>query len=373
MRRALKSKLSKIKLGTEAGAKQGSQAKGLLHDDLRVCSELEHICAEFCRSIQHTMMLFVGFWEFLQRLDSEWFEGDADIGAQVWALRMGLNATATPAFQELLHNKAWVAELSTRLRDIQRTLHARDSAWVERQHYEQKVQSLRSSLSEQVQCGKEISAEQLELLQRNERKRTESQEVLDSVQQHLWSAAEIKADLKTAFQKTASTITQGWFINTGAAVCSALARSKAGRSRGDRGSGSGGATASPRRQNSQALPPHPPEAPPSEEENFDPSAPFSAEWRCDDGLMRELTLDEDQEEGLDDSSPACGSAPSAAQTSAQTWGQLESSAIAQWLSDEKLRGTLSAAGIPAEEGTSREELVRRLIHLHQSGQLGRLG
>mmetsp|Transcript_139009 Transcript_139009/g.443524 ORF Transcript_139009/g.443524 Transcript_139009/m.443524 type:complete len:206 (+) Transcript_139009:66-683(+) len=205
------------------------------------------------------------------------------------------------------------------------------------------------------------------------------------MQQHLWSAAEIKVDLKTAFQKTASTITQGWFINTGAAVCSALARSKAGRSRGDRGSGSGGATASPRRQNSQALPKYLPDAPPSapkaahtcdgaeEEEHFDPSAPFSAEWRCDDGLMRELTLDEDQAEGLDDSSPACGSAPAAAQTSAQTWGQLESSAIAQWLSDEELRGTLSAAGIPAEEGTSREELVRRLIHLHQSGQLGRLG
>mmetsp|Transcript_83548 Transcript_83548/g.258356 ORF Transcript_83548/g.258356 Transcript_83548/m.258356 type:complete len:485 (+) Transcript_83548:60-1514(+) len=299
---ALRSRFSKWKLKEEPGLKepQGSR-KQKLAQDLLVCSGLELFCRDFCQSIEHLLRLFAKFWELMQVLDAEWFEKEGEVlQTHVWALRMGLGSASPSVFRQLQRHVKVVKEFVDKLRDQEEVLQARDKAWVEKEHYQRKLNELRSELSRRDRSGQAITAEQMERLQRNEAKHARAQDLYDSIHTQAQAYRAAKCDLKAALCDVVRTVACGWFISVGAGVCRAVSEAESAQRGEQRG------RSAPTSSRQQALPGWPPEddftshctVEVEELEPFDPANPFKGSWRCE-------SVDIGEEEDSSDGGGGC--------------------------------------------------------------------
>mmetsp|Transcript_53762 Transcript_53762/g.114765 ORF Transcript_53762/g.114765 Transcript_53762/m.114765 type:complete len:609 (+) Transcript_53762:78-1904(+) len=230
----LRSRLARRKLASEPEAAEGGEAKRTVVDrELKLCSELEFLCAEFGKSVQHTMRLLVRFWRALQKFGAEAFEPEEAriVEENFMALRKGLDSTSLSVFHTLMQTKGFANKARKSLRELEPKLVARDRAWVQKEHYSNKVAEIRLKLSEQNLAGRPILEEQLRKLQMNEAKQSEAQDAYEVAKVETWAFGKTRKDLVAILILSLDTITRDWFICAGEQVSTALRNPKPPESR----------------------------------------------------------------------------------------------------------------------------------------------
>mmetsp|Transcript_61 Transcript_61/g.216 ORF Transcript_61/g.216 Transcript_61/m.216 type:complete len:590 (+) Transcript_61:172-1941(+) len=184
---------------------------------------------EFTRSLDEVIAIINRLLAVVRCIEPQWLtEGhEQEATAHIWALVMGVKATATPVGKELKRHLKTLEQVSTRAKAAQELLERKYHAQQERNHYLLKLQGLREENQEREQQGRGASAEQLQRLARNEEKLSRSQQRLDELEEDVQVSLDrhLEAGRRTitaALHGAAQVVACGWFVSTGAVVCRAL-------------------------------------------------------------------------------------------------------------------------------------------------------
>mmetsp|Transcript_24010 Transcript_24010/g.44149 ORF Transcript_24010/g.44149 Transcript_24010/m.44149 type:complete len:607 (+) Transcript_24010:99-1919(+) len=256
-----------------------------------VAEGLASFAREFVLSLDSMLTMVNQFLEVVRSIDSGWL-GSSESKAHVWAMSMGIKATAPAVNKELKKHLKSLEQVAAGSKAAQTILERRGRAQQERNHYLLKLHALRDEQADRERQGKSSNVDQLTRLARNEEKLAKAEQELDACNEAVEQALEIQLQrgqsmLVAALHNISQVIACGWFVSTGAVVCKALHQAE-----NSDGAATSDAKSPGTAQATETAPPEPPPAasegilvlpqslvgeclePP---ERFDPADPFGGQ------------------------------------------------------------------------------------------------
>lgn len=226
----------KSRAGEFEAALVGADAEShrVLGHHIDLADGLIAFATHFVLALDGTLALVDALLSVVRAVEPQWLSpGEHTTAkAQVWAVAMGVKATAPRVAKELRAHLTSLEEVKKATLEARVTLEKKGHAQQERNHYLLKVQGMRMELEERQAAGKTPSSEQLERLVRNQEKLAKAELDLDDAAVRAKNALEQqrlrnRTSLMGSLRDLAQTVSCGWFISTGAVVCRALQEASA--------------------------------------------------------------------------------------------------------------------------------------------------
>lgn len=238
---ALRSSLSSTRSSRAepSKARLGEPEVQLSREDLEQLGALRHASAlaegladfatNFVRCLSSHLDLVDQLLSVVHSIEPDWFGEEVahrEAQQQVWALATGVKATAPRVATVVRRQISSLKELRGCASKVERHFERKRSALQERNHYQQKVESLRAEFERHAQ-GPGFSKEQLHRLSRNQEKLAYAEADLAEAAEQSRKVAEEQLSrnrraLLSALHGLAQAACCGWLISAGAVVCKAL-------------------------------------------------------------------------------------------------------------------------------------------------------
>lgn len=223
-----------------------------------VAEGLASFARDFVLNLDSMLTMVNRFLDVVRSIDSQWL-GRSDSKAHVWAMSMGIKATAPAVNKELKKHLKSLEQVASGSKAAQTILERRGRAQQERNHYLLKLHALRDEQADRDRQGKGATADQLQRLARNEEKLAKAEQELDACNEAVEQALEIQLQrgqtmLVAALHNISQVIACGWFVSTGAVVCKALHQAE----RSSDGASASNAKSPEKDKATRTAPPEPP-------------------------------------------------------------------------------------------------------------------
>lgn len=194
----------------------------------KMADGLAQVASDFLHNLKQMITMVDGLLEVARTVDPK-FLGDVshmECKAHIWALAMGVKATAPHVGEEVKRRFQKLENIRTETKTAQMGLENKGRAQYARNHYLLKLQVLKTEQAEREEQGRKHTAEQLQRLARTEAKLAKAEQELDRCAEVVGSykdqVQQNKATLGESLNALAQAFSCAWFVSTGAVVCQAL-------------------------------------------------------------------------------------------------------------------------------------------------------
>jgi len=223
-----------------------------LQRDARLLKSAEAFCRDVVSAIDAMSQSSAKFWEELQDLEAAGLQiaEDSALVMHLWALRSGLQLIVPSVTKELQKASKKLKELSHRNRKWTEVCSMKDARWREKVHYDAKLGELLKKKSDKQDLGKSLTGDENSHLMRNLAKHEAAceqytqvsdavqtamrKQKLETVEDRSGQGATTKGksfggdvELRRLLRDVVRSVSCGWLISCGAAVCQAINQAEA--------------------------------------------------------------------------------------------------------------------------------------------------